>query len=184
MSDPNKYIYTCYDKDNLPLSPPGDCPFYYLNNDGTKHCQKASDCKEKNYIYLLGNECRDRCDEYYKLNITLEYSTGLTANFVRCYNTPSNCWEHSNDAGTVIYYLEKLKRCFDGFPNDYFIKNEPPHSTLIELVEKCEKFYYYDANNRKICTESCKNTIHDNLYFLIGYDKCETDCIKYKKKLL
>ena len=177
LSDPIHYIYTCYDKNYLPLAPPENCTFYYLKNDGTRVCQTPKDCKDRNYIYLLGDECRDRCDEYYQLNISIEYEDDKTTNFVRCYKTPKDCQVGS---GKVIYYFIKLKKCFDGFPNEYFIKNEPPISTEIELVEKCEKFYYIDGDNRKICTENCKNTNH-NLYFLIGYDKCETNCIEYKK---
>ena len=179
LSDTTNYIYSCYDKDNLPLAPSGDCPFYYLKNDGTKKCQKLADCRDRNYIYLLEDECRDRCDEYYKLNISLSYETGKTGNFVRCYKTPTNCLEyHTGDTSAVIYYFIKLKRCFDGFPSEYFIKNEPSGSYVMEVIEKCEKFYYVDGDNRKICTDDCKS---HNLYFLIGYEKCETDCINYKK---
>ena len=174
LEDSTYDVYSCYDQANKPSASSGNCPFYYLKDDGTKKCQRANECKDRNYIYLLYEECRDRCDEYYKLEVDIEYLPFQTATFIRCFNTLNECF------GTEpAYYFENLKKCWRTFPSGYFIKNDiTPLPIKNELVEKCEKFYYVDDKGRKICTDDCQT---HNLFFVKGNNKCETDCLLYQK---
>jgi len=128
-----------------------------------------------NNIYLLNKECRDKCDEYFKLDVSLTLSTGQIATFTQCFNTPTGCFSYDS---TRVFYYEKDKRCWKQVPNGYFVKNDAALGNENELVEKCEKFYYIDANIGNRCTTSCKN---HGLYFLPGNDKCEANCTNFHK---
>ena len=174
-STDNSYI--CYDDTNSPINPSGDCPYYYLKSDGTKQCQTAKECKDKNYIYLINNECRDRCDEYYKREIHISIDSVVNT-FIKCFETTNECFSYDNSNNEPIYYFEKNRRCWKSFPNGYFIKNDSIENEN-ELVEKCEKYYYVDSG-KNICTNNCKGK---GLYFINGKYKCESEanCINYLK---
>ena len=174
--DSSNNSYICYDDTSSPISPSGNCPYYYLKSDGSKQCQTAKECKDKNYIYLINNECRDRCDEYYKLEIDIVIDSVVTT-FINCFETTTNCYNYDNSNDEPIYYFEKNRRCWKQFPNGYFVKNDTITNEN-ELVEECEKYYYVDSSNRNICTNNCKT---HGKYFLNGNNKCETDCINYLK---
>jgi len=181
LEDSTYDVYSCYDEDNKPSAPSGDCPFYYLLDDGTKKCQKLYECKDRNYIYLHEEECRDRCDEYYKLEVDMEYLPYQSNTFIRCFdklddffNDPT--YTHNNPG----YYFENTKQCWTKFPSGYFIKNYAASLPIKnELIEKCENYYYIDDSGRKICVDDCKTQV--GLYFFKGNQKCETDCLKFLK---
>ena len=177
LEDGTHDVYSCHD--SLPTTHTGNCPYYYLKNDGTKKCQTAEECKNRNYIYLLYGECRDRCDEYYKIEKPISLGSGTIYTFFSCYLTSHECYTNDNTNGDPIYFFEKNKRCWKQFPTGYFIKTTP--TTENELIEKCEKYYYVDNSNRNICTEACKISPGQNLFFIEGNNKCETDCINFGK---
>ena len=131
--DVNTDTYSCY------KSPPSYCPYYYLKEDGTRVCQNATDCKSLNYIYLKGKECKESCDDHFKL----EYKDG-DVTFFKCLETPDDCY-HEFSTSTDIYYNLRLKKCWASYPKDYFIKDSSEFSFhTIEVVEECEHYYLYN----------------------------------------
>ena len=174
--DTTNHVYTCYNS-----IPGSSCDYFYYENDGSKKCTTAPVCKEKNYNYLIKdtdgkNECRDRCDEYYKYDIEISNSPGDNLPFIKCFQTLTECYSYIYGTTTTdpIYYYEKSKRCWKDFPSDYFIKDkEGTSDNIYELVEKCDK-YYYVLGGENICVNACKDITEttDDKYFIDGYQKC------------
>ena len=170
-------IYTCE------TTLPENCDYYYIRSDGIRQCTDAAGCKNKNYNYIFGNECRDSCgNDYYKTDITINTPTPPKP-FIKCFQTLTECSDYYNDVTPApaspypIYYHEKLKRCWKDFPSNYYIKDKtnPIDGNKYELVEECDDFYYIGTSpTENICISSCSdNPISStNKYFIKGNKKC------------
>ena len=155
----------------------GECDYYYMKEDGTLKClADYNACLNMNYNYLLGKECKSKCNDYYILEDV--NTNGLK----KCFKDKDEC---ANSAEQAKYYSSKLKKCWKNYPTDYFILKEDlspgdsPTITGYEMTEKCEHFYYKDQNN-KYCTDNCK-TLNPSKFFTKGKQNCEDSCINFHK---
>ncbi|MBO6244567.1 MAG: hypothetical protein J6O41_08450, partial [Clostridia bacterium] len=179
----NHIIYKCYN------TIPGNCDYYYISSDGTRKCTTITDCYNKGYTYIVGQECKNKCEsDYYKLDyefvITVGESTAQKP-FVICLQTIDDCklYGTASTASAPLYFHEKSKKCWKTFPRDYYIKDKGTTSLeKYELVEKCDEYYYVDTTTgENICTSNCKTS--NSLYFIKGNQKCMalTDCKTFSK---
>ena len=150
--------------------PSTGCPYYYKNIDGTLEClPDANACLEMRYNYLLGQECKSECNDFYKLED--DTTTGL----IKCFETKDKCLNTGTGGGGAKYFNIKLKKCWINFPQQYFVKDYTA-TTQIEVLEECEYYYYQDnvsGEDIYYCIDECK--IKD-LYFNSGNKKCESSC--------
>ena len=155
------------------------CDYYYKKIDGVLKCATATNCNDMNYKYIIGEECRDNCDGYFKLKV----ADGLT----KCFSTLSKALEDID----VNYYNLKSKLLWEDLPYGYYI-NKKIKLTLsaveiikYEVVEECENYYYIESSS-KFCTNDCKfdvnNEVNINKYFVRGNKKCESSCINFSPK--
>ena len=130
----------------------------------------------KGFDYILGNECRENCDNYY----ILMDESGV--------NT-KECFETLNAAKTsakgINYFHTTLKQCWINYPTTFFIKDKIENNNKFEIVDDCDKFYYEVTSGTpsttfKYCTDNCKS-INLNLFFEQGNDKCESSCTSFTK---
>ena len=181
VKDPDYNTYKCYDSDHIPTD---SCPYYYLKQDGTKICQTATGCKALNYIYLIGNECRDTCNDHYIFEYTIE-----TYTFFKCLSTLIDCLTASSTpTGSYnTFYNLRLRKCWPSYPTSYFIKDRTQISThIIEVVEECEHFYYKLSGTVSTvdvyyCTDKCKISTDQNYYYVDGKKNCENSCTSFNK---
>ena len=166
-----------------------DCPAYYRKVDGIFKCISISDCiNNKNYPYLLGDECRPNCDGYYKIEI-IDFISSLKYN--KCFESLDSTLVYSvpniNDNNHEVKYCDlSQKKCWTSFPNDgqYYINKQLRSTTSskqYELVRECSHFYYEDSDpfqsniKRYWCIDNCKNT-NGYKYFLRGNKQCINSC--------
>ena len=132
-----------------------------------------------NYIYLIGNECKDRCEGYYK------YSTN--DGFIHCFLTPDECYNYGTTPPVSIYYEEETKKCWKTFPEgDYYIKSFDPAISppKYELVRQCEYYYYkgdtpINGDKRNFCVDKCESSTATNpqqKFYVSGNKKCLEKC--------
>ena len=151
--------------------------YYYDKGNGVFKYAQASDCKDLNYKYIKGHECKRNCDDnYYKLDKAITIS-GTSENFIKCFDNPNGCLNARNSNSNKIYYNQNLKQCWEGIsgmtgiPNTYYIKEIS--TDLYELVDECELFYYTNTDGYKYCISDCNtNPITTNKYFISGNKKC------------
>ena len=185
-------IYKYEQMDNTCISTPITLPtsnydYFYVKNDGVVKYVKASDCKDSNLLYILGRECKIKCDDHY---YTKEVSiSGLSTKFTKCFPTPNDCFDGVSSG--KIYYNEKLRICWTTFQTGYFVKSRSDSPKILyELVDECENFYYINTadSNLNYCTLACKmfststpTSLIIDLYFINTNRKCETNCINIPK---
>ena len=183
--------YTCYkSSDYSTIS--SNCRFYYLKNGETKVCQTLDECKSMNNIYLIGNQCTDKCDGYFKFETTKSITVGsttTTTTFFECYANQDDFYNHFNPTKN-IYYNINLKKLWDDWnkvPNGYFITKDD-NSQKYEVVDECEHFYYkktVSSVNYYYCTSECKtiilegDTTNRGLFFVNGRKNCEYSCTEF-----
>jgi hypothetical protein len=159
----------CYDS-----KPTGNtCNYYYMKKDGTLEClgNTPNKCKEINYNYLLGQECKTDCNDYF----ILEDDTSLEG-FIKCFETRDNCL--ASGGGQADYYNTKLKKCWKNYPDGYYINKT--EGTKYEIVQECKHFYYKDTSNNKFyCVDKCSSSSYP--YFVRGQKNCEASCITFSK---
>ena len=162
-----QYIYE-FDN-NICKASEEECNFYFIKNDGVRKCIDAQKCKDDNNVYLIGKQCTKGCDDYYKYEDTSLISEST---FLRCFLTPDDCQNYFN---TKVYYNKKLKKCWNSYPEGYYI-NSDESDDIVEVVEECENYYYKVAP-----AEGSTDVVK---YYCI--DKCKDQSqyfIKTKKKL-
>ena len=180
-------VYICYDDASLASDTTVNCDYYYLKTDGSKKCTNPAGCKAKNYIYLIvtagtsEKECKDRCDEYYKYETSIQIGSN-DVTFFECYLSENDC---PKDTNNKQYYNTNIKKCWKQYQPEYFIKDRTQTST-IELVEECEKYYFKGTgttttpgvgdNDKYYCTDKCYIPSDINFYFISGKKNCENDC--------
>ena len=134
--------------------PSTGCPYYYKNIDGTLEClPDANACLEMRYNYLLGQECKSECNDFYKLED--DTTTGL----IKCFETKDKCLNTGTGGGGAKYFNIKLKKCWINFPQQYFVKDYTA-TTQIEVLEECEYYYYQDnvsGEDIYYCIDECKS---------------------------
>ena len=170
--------YICY-KTN-PGS--GTCDYYYIKLNGAKQCTTLSGCTSNNYNYIIGNECRENCDGYYKLE-----PRGSNSIFY-CFETIDDIL--NDNVHNIKFYNVKSQLCWmaTDFPYGYYINNIYPANggtnSIYEIVKECDYFFYsYTDPNNNIynrCTNNCK-TLSTNQFFLKGQKNCEDSCLKFQK---
>ena len=186
------YIYelnnACWNH-TLSIFPDGDEPYYYVKDDGVIKYTTLEECKDKSYIYLLGKQCKIRCDDfYYKKEVQFPISH-TDEKFIKCFYRPKDCLEGGDG---VIYYNDKFRKCWASRPTDFFVKNRTVTGsvTIYELVDECENFYFVmeEDNYYNYCTHACKmmsttspSTPTIDLFFTTINKKCEKDCINFNK---
>ena len=189
-----KYIYEsesgniCYTKIEIETITTIDCALYYPQNDGTMKCitaanEATSNCKSKGFNFVFGKECRNNCDNYYKL------MDGPSTDPKKCFATLQEIKDSSEN---IKYYDPLLKQSWLNYPSSLYIKDEEEidstHS-IFEVVEDCPKFYYEvidDSNSPtiityKYCVDDC-NSKNLNLFFNQGNNKCKASCKDFSKK--
>ena len=156
-----------------------DCSYYYLKSDGTSKCLTSStDCKNMNYNYVLGKECKKECNDLYKLEEV--DSTGL----IKCFKTKEECL--GSTGGGAVYYNTKLKKCWQNFPEEYYLSGTiitVVSNNKYEIVEECENYYFKNTNNNNHyqCVDKCSLSIPNYPYFVKGQKNCEDSCEKFVK---
>ena len=175
--DSSNNDYICITSSEISSAISNSCPYYYVNNDGVKVCQTASDCYNANRIYIEGNECKDQCD-FYKFN----FQDGSTS-LIKCFSELNGC---KNEVGTTnnLYYNKKLKKCWSTYQSEFYILSIDSTNKEIELVEECEHYYYIDTSttpNEKHCKEECFVDT-DGKFFLSGKKNCEDSCSPFHKQ--
>ena len=166
----NVYVYACY------TSAQSDYSYYYLKEDGTKKSATPAECKALDYIYIIGSECKNRCDNHYKLEYE-ETIEGNQVSFFKCVDNLDDC--KTDDIPTAIYYDTKLKKCWNDWTkisSQYFINDAGTVSnpTKYEVVQECEHFYKTNGNKRT-CKDECKETGSEK-FFVSGKKNCEDLC--------
>ena len=170
--------------------PSNGCDYYYIENNDIIKCAGLQDCKNKDYLYLNGNECKKICDDnYYKLEVNMPITSTENHLFNKCFLTPADCFsEANNPTNTIpnIYYNNNLKKCWTSYQTGYYINKID--TTVYELVDECEKFYYVNSGSgldgHNYCIPACKivNTLHNkDLYFLKGNKECKNLCSDFNK---
>lgn len=182
LSIPNgDYIYE-FDG-NICKNSNTDCDYYYFKNDGVIKCISAEKCKNDNNIYLIGKQCSRGCDDYYKYEDIISGKT-----FFRCFLNPNECLSYFNeplDSTTKVYYSKKLKKCWDTYPEGYYINSDESASNEIEVVEECQNFYYKVSAtsesdiDKYYCVAQCKD---QGKYFINTKKKCEETCSPFHMK--
>ena len=187
------YIYESIDQDDnikicsSTIFDDGNCELYYMKKDGTLKCLGDADiaseaCSNMEYKYILGQECRKECNDYYILEDDIS-NNGL----IKCFKTKEDCLD---DTVGGVYYNVKLKKCWKNYPTGYYLKDDSTN----EVLEECEKYYYKNfvivtppntGYNKYICTESCNEiTTADNpdgLFYISGQKNCEDSCKVFSK---
>ena len=140
--------------------------YYYEKNNGVIKYVEAIDCKNLNYMYIVGDECkRNYNNDYYKISviITLSHDNAATSIFIKCFADPSDCL-NARIEDSPIYYSNNLKKCWNeenDIPTNYFIKKIS--NDLYELIDNCENFIM-----KKIeITEMLLNIVYLNVIQMI-----------------
>ena len=153
------------------------CPFYNKKIDGVYNCSTLDDCINNNYKYLIGAECRDNCDGYFKL----ELKTNDGKFYYECHDTLQKALSLSG----ILYYNIKSKLLWRQLPNGYYINKIS--SNKYEVVEECDNYFYIDTSNVKYCTKYCLYDVNNSpnsnhKYFVSGNKKCESACTNFNPK--
>ena len=141
-------VYICYDDASLASDTTVNCDYYYLKNKKKKKCTNPAGCKAKNYIYLIvtagtsEKECKDRCDEYYKYETSIQIGSN-DVTFFECYLS-NRIGQHSQ----VVDHLAKANSFFfDVKKNDKFTTADEKIS--LELKNAVDSIKQTVFKNRK-----------------------------------
>ena len=186
---PGNYIYEIIDNtDHICKETPSgnECDYFVVKNNGIRRCLNKNACISNGYNFFIKintkYECRESCEGYYKMRVVETSSGSGSLSFTYCYEDLVSVGE---DTAVVVYYHIKSKRCWDSSTSpsfDFFIKSSSSTTSLKEIVEECENFYY-ESGELKYCIEKCKDvTLASGGYFFLNKNKkCESSCTPFSK---
>ena len=158
----------------------GDNSYYFDGN-----CLTGEECKEKNRLYIVGQECVDECSKRkIPKNNIYECSDNCNTEIYKYIDSGDYCVEECPKGKNYIGTDNYCKSQCESSENYRFFKNygEPSYPIYLCISGSCEDegdTYKYSGYNTNQCFEECNV---DNLKYLSEEEnKCYSNCLFSEK---